>query len=69
MFPVLNGEMGRKGINKLALSKKTGIPYSTLIPKLSGESEIKLSEARAIKSALGTDKSIDELFSTDEEES
>lgn len=67
MFPNLDAEMARRKMTALTLAQKTGIPYSTLTPKLAGKAPIKLSEAKAIKKALETDMSIDELFEVDEE--
>ena len=68
MYPNLNAEMARRNLTALTLSQRTGIPYSTLTPKLSGKAPIKLAEAKEIKKALGTDMSIDDLFSVGDEE-
>lgn len=68
MFPNLNAEMARAGVTALILSQRVGIPYSTLTPKLSGKAPFKLSEAKDIKRALGTNKSLDYLFSESPDE-
>jgi hypothetical protein len=52
----------------LTLSTMIDIPYSTLTAKLAGKAPIKLSEAKSIKKALGTDISIDELFESVDDE-
>lgn len=62
MYPNLNAEMARRNLTALTLAERTGIPYSTLTAKLAGKTSLKLSEAKAIKRALDTDMSIDELF-------
>ena len=68
MYRNLNAEMARRNMTKLGLARATGIPYSTLIPKLSGETEIKLSEAKSIKEALGTDIPLETLFEVTDDE-
>ena len=68
MYPNLNAEMARRNLTALTLSERTGIPYSTLIAKLAGKTPIKLIEAKAIKRALDTDMSIDELFEAVDDE-
>lgn len=65
MYPNLKAEMARRGITASALSEKTEIPYSTLTPKLRGESPVTVREAQIIKAAIGTDLPLDELFSTE----
>lgn len=67
MYPNLNAEMARRNMTALTLAQRTGIPYSTLTPKLAGKAPVKLSEAKEIKRALNTEMSIDELFSVSEE--
>lgn len=64
MFPNLNAEMARRNMTVNALSIKTGIPYSSLAPKLRGQRSIKVEEAVKIKDALETNLAIKTLFST-----
>ena len=66
MYPNLNAEMARRGIVALILSERVGIPYSTLLSKLSGKTSFTVGEAKKIKIALGTELSIDELFASEE---
>ena len=68
MYPILRGEMAKRGINLLSLSEMTGIRYQTLTLKVRGESELLFKEAKIIKEVLGTSMSLDELFSTEFEE-
>ena len=67
MLRNLKAEMARRDMTALTLSEKTGIRYQTLIAKIAGASPITIREARAIRDALETDLTIDELF--DDEES
>jgi len=66
MYPNLNAEMARNNITVLALSEATGIPYSTLAPKIRGEKPVKMSEARVIRDVINTELSLDYLFATTE---
>jgi hypothetical protein len=50
----------------LTLSTRTGISYSTLIPKLNGKAPIKISEARMIRDAIDPELTLDELFDVEE---
>lgn len=67
MFPILRGELAKRGITIRNLSELTGIPYSTLTPKLRGEKPIAIDEARAIRDAIGAKMTIDRLFDVDVE--
>lgn len=62
MYPNLNAELARRNITVTILSEKTGIPYSTLAPKVRGEKPVKMSEARLIRDAISEDLTIDYLF-------
>ena len=68
MYPNLKAEMGKRNISIRKLSVLTGIPYSTLAPKLRGEKPLKFIDAKSIKEALGTAVSLETLFSTIAEE-
>lgn len=62
MYPNVEAEIARNGITKYNLAKKIGVTPSTLCLKLSGKSNILLSEAMKIKALLKTDIPIEELF-------
>ena len=55
--------MARKNIKILDLADKTGIGYQTLTLKFKGDSDFKLSEAIAVKVALESKLTLEELFS------
>ena len=63
MFPYLYSEMIQKKISTKKLSKLTGIPLSTLYPKMRGEKDWKLCEMRNVKKAIESKQTIDVLFS------
>lgn len=65
MYPNLKAVLAARNITILQLSQRTGIPYSTLTPKLRGEKPITVREAELIKSVIGTDISLEDLFSTE----
>lgn len=65
MYPYLKAEMAKRGITALMLSEMTGIPYSTLTPKLRGENPMTLGNAEKIKNALGVDIPMEKLFATE----
>lgn len=66
MLRNLKAEMVRRDMTALTLSEKTGIRYQTLTAKIAGASPITIKEARAIRDALETDLTIDELFDDEE---
>lgn len=66
MYPNVKAEMARRNMTALTLSEKTGIPYSTLTPKLAGKTPITIKEAKLIKRELHTELPIDELFDDEE---
>lgn len=66
MLGNLKAEMARRDMTALTLSEKTGIRYQTLTAKIAGASPITIKEARAIRDALETDLTIDELFDDEE---
>lgn len=63
VYKTLEMEMIRFGFITVSLAKKIGIKYATMARKLRGETGFYITEAIAIKKALGTDKTIEELFS------
>lgn len=62
MYKNLEAELARKGITKGDLAKALQIRPTTLSNKLSGKSIITLKEALTIKSVLGVEMSLEELF-------
>ena len=68
MYPNLKGEMAKKGVTIQKLSLLTNIPYSSLAPKLRGKGDVNVRMAKQIKEAIGTNLSIDVLFSEKVEE-
>lgn len=66
MFPNLDAEMARKKITRARLAKILKRTPTTLSLKLNGKAPITLEECLEIKKAIGTEKSIEYLFSTEE---
>ena len=64
MYKEVDVELARQGMSKKTLSEKTGIRYQTLLEKLLGRYPITFDECLAIKNALNTKLSLEELFST-----
>lgn len=69
MYKEVNVELARQGMSKKTLSEKTlsektRIRYQTLLEKLLGRYPITFDECLAIKNALNTTLSLEELFST-----
>lgn len=63
MFPNLKAEMARKGLTVVELAKMSGMPYTTLSPKIRGERPLTYKETLRIKEALGVDVPLEILFS------
>ena len=66
MFPNLRGEMARKGVNLSILSELTNIPMQRLSAKLNGKRKLTFDEAVLIKTKLGLDMPLDEIFEREE---
>ena len=62
MYPNLNAELARHKMTVMMLSEKTGIPYSTLAPKLRGEKPVKMNEAMLIRDTIDDGLTLDYLF-------
>ena len=62
MYPNIRAEMARNGINGVVLAELAHIPYATLTSKMTGKTDWKLSEAIAVKRAIGTAIPLEELF-------
>lgn len=63
MYPNLKGEMAKYDKTLEDLARATGRTVSTMSLKLSGKYGISLTEAIAIKEAIGTKMPLEELFS------
>lgn len=55
-------QMFLKGFDCKTLARRTGLPYSTLRRKLRGESALLLTDALAIRQALGSSLALEQLF-------
>ena len=62
MYLNVKAELARKSMTVIELSKLTGIRYQSLTDKINGKSPLTLDEAKRIKTALGVDISLEELF-------
>lgn len=68
MYAVLEAEMERQGLSYRQLILKSGLTYSTMLPKLKGKSytgDLTLIEATKLKNALGIKIKIEDLFGED----
>lgn len=63
LYPTVAAEMARIGMKKGDLAKIMGMQSTTMGFKLCGKSQLTLGECQKIRTALGFDKSLDELFS------
>lgn len=64
MYKNLNAELARASITRKELAEIIDIPYSTLLDKLSGRTQLTFGEARKIKKALNLTAPLDEIFLT-----
>jgi len=62
MYKNVNAERARKGITLENLAEALGLTISTVSQKLNGKYPITLDEAKIIKSCLGVDMPLEELF-------
>lgn len=62
MYSNVKAELARQNLSVVDLSDKTGVRYQTLVDKLNGKYPLTLEEAKNIKTALGVDLSMEELF-------
>lgn len=62
MFKNLEAEISRRGIKKGDIARMLNIQATTLSNKLSGKSELTMSEAIKIKQFLGVNMPLEELF-------
>lgn len=69
MYLNLKAEIIRKGFTISSFAEKLKIAEKTLRNKINGVTEFTWSECLAIREALGSDVSLEELFDKREEES
>lgn len=62
MFNTVKAEMARKNMTIVELSNSTGIEYYALADKIRGDQKMLVSDAIKIKTALGVDMALEELF-------
>ena len=62
MYLNVKAELARKSMTVIELSKISGIRYQSLTDKINGKSPLTLDEAKRIKTALGVDIPLEELF-------
>lgn len=62
MYPNLFAEMFRQNLSGLKLLSLAGLKYSTVWPKLKHGGKITLDEAIKIRTALGVNTPLEELF-------
>lgn len=62
MYSNVKAELARRNLSIVDLSTKTGIRYQTLADKINGKYPMTLDEAKTIKSALGVNIPLEELF-------
>ena len=66
MYKNLKAEMARAGITQQEMARRLGMTPATLSLKLNGKAKFSLSDANLIKTALGVDIPLDELFAVKE---
>lgn len=62
IYPNLDKESKARGINKKTLAEMVNIRYQTFIVKCNGKNYFTFDEALAIKRALGTSLTLEQLF-------
>lgn len=62
MYPVIKEAMEKKHMTLVDLASATGIRYQTLSEKLRGNYQVTVTEAIAIKKALGVKTPLEVLF-------
>lgn len=62
VYPVLVGEIAKRGYRKSAIAKRMGVSSRTLYSKLAGTTEFTLSEANIIQRDFFPDMDKDSLF-------
>ncbi len=62
MYSNVKAELARRDLTIVDLSRMTGIRYQTLADKINGKFPLTLDEAKKIKSSLGVEIPLEELF-------
>jgi hypothetical protein len=62
MYSNVKAELARRDLTIVDLSIMTGIRYQTLADKINGKFLLTLDEAKKIKSSLGVEIPLEELF-------
>lgn len=64
-YPILSGEIAKRGIKKKAIAEHIGVCEKSLSNKLSGRVPFTWPEVKAIRHRFFPDMTTDELFTTD----
>ena len=64
-YPVLVGEIAKRGVKKATLAKTIGVSDRTLRNKLAGETAFSLPEAATIRNTFFPDMEMEYLFSVE----
>lgn len=67
-YPNLAGEIARRGVKKVAISRHLGISYRSFSNKMNGRSPFTLNEAMSIQRQFFPSVDIDDLFATEGDE-
>ena len=67
MYSFLRGEMYRAGITISALASQIGISEKSMRNKINGETEFTWPEALTVRRIVSPNKSMEELFASDED--
>lgn len=62
VYPNLDREIKARGLSKKTLADMVHIRYQTFIVKCNGKNDFTFDEALAIKRALGTELTLEQLF-------
>lgn len=62
-FPVLAGEIAKRGLRKTVIAKQLGMDCKTFYNKLNGVTEFSWSEIRLLRDAFFPDMQLDDLMS------
>lgn len=65
IYPVLSGEINKRGIKKRAIANAIGVSDRTLNNKMRGVTEFTWPEVSKIRRTFFPDLSVDELFGTE----
>ena len=67
MYSFLRGEMFRAGITVSGLAAQIGISEKSMRNKINGDTEFTWPEALAVRRIVSPDKTMEELFASDED--